>query len=193
MVRCWGLPLIELIRNALLLLGVDPYWQGTFVGRLHHSGRRARASTTSAGGAITLALVRIPTPHPRSSLAPRLLLVLLAVLVSACAGGSDNEADPSYVIAVVPKAMNNPFFDQARDGCKAAEAELENVRCEYIGPGEHTEAEQVQIVQDLITRRVDALAIAPSNAPAMASVLARAKEAGIPVVTWGLRPACRRP
>ena len=28
-----------------------------------------------------------------------------------------------YVFALVPKNMNNPFFDQARDGCKKAEAE----------------------------------------------------------------------
>ena len=27
-----GAALIEVIRNSLLLAGVDPYWQGTFVG-----------------------------------------------------------------------------------------------------------------------------------------------------------------
>jgi ribose transport system permease protein len=27
-----GAALIEIIRNSLLLAGVDPYWQGTFVG-----------------------------------------------------------------------------------------------------------------------------------------------------------------
>jgi len=27
-----GAALIEVVRNALLLAGVDPYWQGTFVG-----------------------------------------------------------------------------------------------------------------------------------------------------------------
>jgi ribose transport system substrate-binding protein len=86
--------------------------------------------------------------------------------------------------ALVPKAMNNPFFDQARDGCKAAEAEIGGFECLYIGPGEHAEQEQVQIVDDLVTRRVDGIAVAPSNAPAMARALARAREAGIPVITW---------
>ena len=32
-------------------------------------------------------------------------------------------AEAKYVFALVPKNMNNPFFDQARDGCKKAEAE----------------------------------------------------------------------
>ncbi len=109
--------------------------------------------------------------------------VLSVLLLASCQGGEPESAE-MITIAVVPKAMNNPFFDQARDGCKAAEAELEHTRCEYIGPGEATEAEQIQIVQDLITRGVDALAIAPSNAPAMASVLGRAAQAGIPVITW---------
>ncbi|WP_366657836.1 sugar-binding protein [Fodinicurvata sp. EGI_FJ10296] len=94
------------------------------------------------------------------------------------------EAQDTYTFALVPKAMNNPFFDLARDGCMAAQAELDNVECLYIGPGEHTEAEQVQIVQDLITRQVDGIAVSPSNAPAIARVLERAQEAGIPTQTW---------
>ena len=80
--------------------------------------------------------------------------------------------------------MNNPFFDLARDGCKQAAVELGDVECLYIGPGEHTEEEQVQIVQDLITRRVAGIAVAPSNAPAIARALERARAAGIPIITW---------
>ena len=89
-----------------------------------------------------------------------------------------------YTFALVPKAMNNPFFDLARDGCYQAQSELADVTCEYIGPGEHTELEQIQIVQDLITRGIDGIAVAPSNAPAMAKVLQAAADAGIPVMTW---------
>src|SRR4051812_30583364 len=55
------------------------------------------------------------------------------------------------VFALVPKAMNNPFFDQARDGCKKAAAEIGGIECYYIGPGEHGGGdEQLQMVQDLI-------------------------------------------
>lgn len=89
-----------------------------------------------------------------------------------------------YTFALVPKAMNNPFFDLARDGCKKAEEEMPDVTCKYIGPGEHTEMEQIQIVQDLISEGVDGIAVSPSNAPAMAKALKAAKEAGIPVMTW---------
>lgn len=103
---------------------------------------------------------------------------LLAVLAPTVAAAADK------TFALVPKAMNNPFFDLARDGCHKAQEELADVTCNYIGPGEHTELEQIQIVQDLITKGVDGIAVAPSNAPAMAKVLKAAAAAGIPVMTW---------
>lgn len=108
----------------------------------------------------------------------------LALLASVAFGGTALAQDDGYTFALVPKAMNNPFFDLARDGCFKAQEELDDVTCEYIGPGEHTELEQIQIVQDLITRGVDGIAVAPSNAPAMAKALEDAADAGIPVITW---------
>ncbi len=93
-------------------------------------------------------------------------------------------AAAEYTFALVPKAMNNPFFDLARDGCYKAQEELDDVTCHYIGPGEHTELEQIQIVQDLISQGVDGIAVAPSNAPAMGKALRVAVEAGIQVITW---------
>ena len=82
---------------------------------------------------------------------------LLAISASARA------ADP-YTFALVPKNTNNPFFDQALAGCKKAEKELEGeVKCLYIGPGEHGGGdEQAQIVADLVTKRSTAL---PSRPP----------------------------
>ncbi|TJV08514.1 MAG: sugar ABC transporter substrate-binding protein, partial [Mesorhizobium sp.] len=71
--------------------------------------------------------------------------VALGAMVLAVSG-----AEAKYTFALVPKNMNNPFFDQARDGCKKAEAESNGaLECMYIGPGEHGGGdEQVQIVQD---------------------------------------------
>jgi len=88
------------------------------------------------------------------------------------------------VFALVPKAMNNPFFDQARDGCQKAAKEIGGIECLYIGPADATEQEQVELVQDLISKHVDGIGVSAANAPAIARILARAKEANIPVVTW---------
>ncbi len=109
---------------------------------------------------------------------------VLAACMAAIAVPSVASAQDVMKFALVPKAMNNPFFDLARDGCQKADAELDDVECVYIGPGEHTELEQIQIVQDLISQGVDGIAVSPSNAPAMGKALKAAVDAGIPVMTW---------
>src|SRR5436190_8930634 len=112
-------------------------------------------------------------------------LLAAAALAALASFASQGVAADKYRFALVPKAMNNPFFDLARDGCMQAQRDSNGrITCLYIGPGEHTETEQVQIVQDLITRRVAGIAVSPSNAPAMARALRAAREAGIPTITW---------
>src|SRR5882724_6978977 len=95
-------------------------------------------------------------------------------------------AQAKFVFALVPKNMNNPFFDQARDGCKKAEAESNGAfECMYIGPGEHGGGdEEAQIVQDLVAKGVDGIAVSVANAAAMAAALQGAAAAKIPVLTW---------
>jgi ribose transport system substrate-binding protein len=109
---------------------------------------------------------------------------IIAGLLAVGAAGA--MAQQKLTFALVPKNMNNPFFDQARDGCKKAESESNGAfECMYIGPGEHGGGEeQVQIVQDLVAKKVDGIAVSPANAAAMAVALQAAKEANIPVLTW---------
>jgi len=113
-------------------------------------------------------------------------LVAGAMVAGAFFAGQASAQD-KLVIAVVPKNLNNPFFDQAKLGCEKAVAEIgaDKVECYFTGPGEHGGGdEQVQIVGDLIAKGVDGIAVSPSNAAAMASVLPDAKAKGIPVLTW---------
>ncbi len=114
------------------------------------------------------------------------LLCAAAVVALVLAAGGASAADKKYTFALVPKNTNNPFFDQALDGCRKAAKELGGtVQCLYIGPGEHGGGgEQAQIVADLITKRVDGIAVSPANAAAIANALASAKAAHIPVLTW---------
>ena len=109
--------------------------------------------------------------------------VALGALVAVSA--SAQAADP-YTFALVPKNTNNPFFDQALAGCKKAETELKGaVKCLYIGPGEHGGGdEQAQMVGDLVTKKVDGIAVSAANAPAIANALKGAAAAKIPVLTW---------
>ena len=113
-------------------------------------------------------------------------LLSTALVAGALTASGAIAADKKFVFALVPKNMNNPFFDQALAGCKKAEGEAKGAfECLYIGPGEHGGGEeQVQIVNDLVAKKVDGIAVSPSNAAAMAVALEGAKKAGIPVLTW---------
>ena len=118
--------------------------------------------------------------------------MLKVLLAGAVAGGaifaalSAVSAAEPYTFALVPKNTNNPFFDQALAGCKKAEAELKGeVKCLYIGPGEHGGGdEEAQIVADLVTKKVDGIAVSAANAPAIANALKDAAGDKIPVLTW---------
>ncbi len=118
-----------------------------------------------------------------------MLKFLLSGAVAAGAliaiSGSAQAAEP-YTFALVPKNTNNPFFDQALAGCKKAEKELNGaVKCLYIGPGEHGGGdEQAQMVADLVTKKVDGIAVSAANAPAIANALKDAAANKIPVLTW---------
>ena len=69
----------------------------------------------------------------------KILLTSAIVAGALLAGiGAGNAQAKKYVFALVPKNMNNPFFDQALAGCKKAEKEANGAfECLYIGPGEH--------------------------------------------------------
>lgn len=109
--------------------------------------------------------------------------IVLGTIATMFLGGTAIAQD-NYTFAVVPKAMNNPFFDLARDGCEARAAELGNVTCLYIGPVEHEATTQAQIIEDLITQGVDGLAISVSDIAAATTVIDRATAAGIAVITF---------
>jgi ribose transport system substrate-binding protein len=110
----------------------------------------------------------------------RILLAAVAVAMMAAPA----VAQTKYRFAVVPKAMNNPFFDVARDGCMKRAKELGNVECIYKGPIEHEPATQAQIIQDFITQKVDGLAISVADVASMTKSIEAATAAGIPVVTF---------
>jgi ribose transport system substrate-binding protein len=109
----------------------------------------------------------------------KLLLAGMAVAMMATPAFAQ-----TYKFVIVPKAMNNPFFDFARDGCQKRAKELGNIECIYKGPVEHEPATQAQIIQDFVTQKVDGLAISVADVAAMTKSIEAATAAGIPVITF---------
>src|SRR5438270_9561343 len=111
----------------------------------------------------------------------RVLGVGLATLglVASLGGALPVRAAKVLTFAVVPKAINNPFFNDVRRGCEA-EAKKIGVRCEYTGPTVTEIQPQIQVLEALIQRHVDGMAISAVDGKAVVPVIARAIAAGIP-------------
>ena len=88
------------------------------------------------------------------------------------------------VIGVVPKGLAHLFWQSVHAGAAAAGQEF-GVEIQWNGPSQETEySRQIQIIDAMITRRVDALAIAAADQVALVQVVDRAMAQGIPVTIF---------
>ncbi|HEX3876174.1 MAG TPA: substrate-binding domain-containing protein [Bryobacteraceae bacterium] len=87
------------------------------------------------------------------------------------------------VIAVMPKAKGDPYFVSCRVGAEEAAKEL-GIDLIWDGPTGLDAAKQNEVIESWITRRVDAIAVSVENAAGISTVLRKARQRGIKVVTW---------
>jgi ribose transport system substrate-binding protein len=87
-------------------------------------------------------------------------------------------------IAVIPKASADIFWQSVHAGAVKGGWD-NNVNIVWDGPPNETDiATEMQIVETMINRHVDAIAVAPSDKSALKIVVDRAVAAGIPVVIY---------
>ena len=94
--------------------------------------------------------------------------------------GTDTD---EVTIVVMPKLVGIPYFNASEDGALQAGEDL-GINVIYTGPTTADAAEQVRMLEDLISTGVDAIAVAPNDAAALTPVLMRAKNAGIAILDW---------
>lgn len=116
-------------------------------------------------------------------------VMLVAVLLVGCVsqGGSKEKQEGSkndkIKIAVVPKLIGIPYFNASEKGVIQAGKDL-GVEVIYTGPTEADAAQQVRIIEDLISQNVDVIAVAPNDAASLTPVLKKAKDQGIIILDW---------
>ncbi len=109
-------------------------------------------------------------------------LVLFAPASSLWAGGQEDSSNDSYEIATVVKITGIPWFNRMEEGVKRAADEL-NVKAYQVGPADADPAQQVRMIEDLISKGVDAICVTPNDAAALEPVFRNAREAGIVIIT----------
>jgi len=107
------------------------------------------------------------------------------LLLNGCQKSDSAAAAPAKPkIALVMKSLANEFFSTMADGAKkhqAAHADAYELLVNGI-KNETDLAEQVNVVDQMIARQVNAIVIAPADSKALVTVLKRAKDAVILVV-----------
>jgi len=117
----------------------------------------------------------------------RRTLIVFALLLAVAgmgmwAGGQSEADDGVYEIATVVKITGIPWFNRMEEGVQRAADELD-VNAYQTGPADADPAQQVRIIEDLISAGVDAICVTPNDATALEPVFRNARDEGIVIIT----------
>ena len=205
-----GLFAISILQNGLHLAALPSELTGVLTGTLLVATiaadrwlvRRSSVLAASEGGqSVTVAADELSELDVKNSQVAILCATILAgafvvagtnvwLLRSIVPGGrvvSDAPAPAVAahrpVLAMMPKAKGDPYFVSCRAGAEEAAKEL-GVELIWDGPTSLDAAKQNELVENWITRKVDAIAVAVENRAAISTVLRKARDRGIRVLTW---------
>src|SRR5580692_10096705 len=102
----------------------------------------------------------------------------LAVGAITLAGAATDET-----IVTVVKVTGINWFNRMDEGVKEFAKDNPGVTAYQTGPGQADAAQQLKIIEDLIAKKVDALAVVPYDPPTLEPALKKAMDRGIKVVT----------
>ncbi|MDQ0455731.1 ABC transporter substrate-binding protein [Rhizobium paknamense] len=106
----------------------------------------------------------------------------LALMASAMALAGASAASAGE-IAVIVKTVNSTFWQNVQKGADAAIGKQKGHSMTFQGPAaESAIADQVNMVENAVNRKVDAILLAPSDPDALVPAVKKAWEARIPVV-----------
>lgn len=114
-------------------------------------------------------------------------LRLTSLALTLLCGASSFAEEKSYKIAVIPKGTTHEFWKSIHAGAIKAQRELaaNGVKVEVIWKGplrEDDRDQQIQVVENFMTRRVDGMVLAPLDSQALVAPVVSAAKAKIPIV-----------
>ena len=133
-----------------------------------------RATRSSSVGNQTMDTSDLSSQSRRAGC---LALWLCLLVVAGC-----REPKGNLEIATVVKVGGIPWFNRMEEGVRQAAEELA-VDAYLVGPTRADEAQQVRMVEDLISKGVDAICVVPNDSRSLEPVFAKAQAAGIRIIT----------
>ncbi|UCE06769.1 MAG: substrate-binding domain-containing protein [bacterium] len=114
------------------------------------------------------------------------ILISLTILFNNCQRG-EKTAMQGKTIALVMKTLNNPFFIDMQRGAEEAANQLGITLIVQAAEREVDVEKQMQIIENLIQRKVDAICVVPSGSKEIIPAILKANQAGFPVLTVDTR------
>ncbi|MBI3667766.1 MAG: substrate-binding domain-containing protein [Acidobacteria bacterium] len=106
----------------------------------------------------------------------------IALFLLALAGCGGSNAPHRLTIAVIPMGTTHEYWKAIHAGAVKAARE-ENVELVWKGPQkEDDRTQQIAVVEDMVSRRVNGIVLAPLDGTGLAKPVAEARRAGIPSV-----------
>ena len=113
-------------------------------------------------------------------------LLALAFALSGCGKSAEKQAAPKSkrTIVFVFKLVGIPYANVCQKGAEQAAKDL-GVNVEFLGPAKGGDvAGQIRIIENQISRGVDAIVISPNDPNSVKPVIDKAMRRGIKVFTW---------
>lgn len=123
----------------------------------------------------------------------KIVVAAVAAGLLLAVAGCKEKAPDQIRIAMVVKNLGNGFFDAAHNGAKDAAKELKNVEIIYTGPTTPSAEGQIEIINSLISQKVNAIVISANDPNALVPITKKAMARGIKVISFdsGLAPEGR--
>lgn len=102
--------------------------------------------------------------------------------IPGCQRQDSGSTSMKPVVALVMKTLNHPYFLDMRRGAREAAQDLDIQLVVQAAEREIDVEKQMQIIENLIQRRVSVLCIAPSGSKEIVPVIVKANKAKIPVL-----------
>ncbi|MEW6281318.1 MAG: substrate-binding domain-containing protein [Candidatus Eremiobacterota bacterium] len=176
-----GALIMSVLRNGLNLLEVSADMQQVVIGFVIVLAVLVDRSRDRLLGWLERRMARSPVTTGLAAAA-------LLALVLAGAWGLRSGARPDQVeLALVMKTRNNPFWVDMEQAAQE-EAGRSGVKLIVQAPERETDVEkQMQIVENLVQKRVDAIILAPCGSKEIVPAIRKANDAGIPVLVVDTR------
>ncbi|MBV8565415.1 MAG: substrate-binding domain-containing protein, partial [Methylobacteriaceae bacterium] len=109
-------------------------------------------------------------------------LMAASMLVSAAALAQQCATKP-VTVGFLPKLDTDPYFQVAKSGAEEAQGEVGG-KVVQQAPSQATAEAQIEFINNLVSQKVDVIAIAGNDANAVAPALKRAAKQGVRIVSY---------